>query len=257
MKEKYIVLLLFCGLLCCPQFVWAKAEQQPLDISCFDIEYCCEQYTKNDDVYHFTYEDGTFNIQQNEKYHFLILDGQYLQVPIKIIKDKAFVPLSALTDSMDCTIEQKGDTLFLVRKGQKLPISSKDGQIDENKMLGLRDVMEALGATVTYTRKGIMPLENPLIAVDFRESSYTKEQAEQKVQTVLLSCMKTAREAGKIVPSDMEYRIAKTEVVADIAGYYVLEGICTMLLEKSTGAVYMKMQSQESICMTKIQTNDV
>ena len=69
--------------------------------------------------------------------------------------------------------------------------------------------------------------------------------------------MKTAREAGKIVPSDMEYRIAKTEVVADIAGYYVLEGVCTILLEKSTGAVYMQMQSQESICMTKIQTNDV
>ena len=145
MKQKYIVLLLFCGLLCCPQFVWAKVKKQPLDIPCFDIEYCCEQYTQNDDVYHFTYEDGTFNIQQNEKYHFLILDGQYVQVPIKIIKDKAFVPLSALTNSMDCTIEQKGNTLFLMRKGQKLPISSKDRQIDENKMLGLRDVMEALG----------------------------------------------------------------------------------------------------------------
>lgn len=251
MKQKYIALLLFCGLLCCPHLVWAK--EQPLEQTYHAIEYDCHAYAENQNVYNFTYQDGVINIKQNEKYHFLLLDGQYVQVPITIVKDKALVPLSVLTDDMGCRIERKGDTWFLKKGKQKLPISSKNGQIDKSKMLGLRDVMEALGGTVTYTKKGIMPLDNPLIAIDFRKNQYTPAQAEQKAEKVLQSCMMRGRKEGKMVPADMEYRIAQTKIVGDIAGYYLLDGWYPMLLEKSTGNLYVQTQSKEKICIEKIE----
>lgn len=251
MKQTYIALLLFCGLLCCPRLAWAT--QQPPDQTYEGLAYDCKADTQQENKYDFTYQDGVIEITEHEKYHFLLLDGQYVQVPITIWKDKAFVPLSALTDDMGCRIERKGGTWFLRKGKQALPISSKDGTIDKSKMLGLRDVMEALGGTVTYTRMGIMPLENPLISVDFRKSVYTATQAEQKAKDALYDYMIEARKAGNIVPADMEYRIAQTKAVNEIAGYVVLDGWYPLFFENSTGNVYMQTQSEHKMCIEKIK----
>lgn len=226
-------------------------------------EYQCtinnteEEYESGIWKYGFQVEDEIlFDLWEDEKHIFLMCDGKYVDAPVHIAKDTAYVPLWVLINDMGFELRETKNGLALVRGSQKLMVNSKESQLDTRKMLPLRDVSEALGAEVTYMRKGVMPLYNPLISVDFRETVLTEEEALEKARNILISCLDAQQAQGYIhVDTPVKPEVTE-EIAADIdglqpsedvmAGYYLFQSLKYrpyILVEKSTGDVYCKSGS--------------
>ncbi|WP_394267377.1 hypothetical protein [Anaerotignum sp.] len=253
-KKRCFVASLACIMLWqTPVFGAEQEEMTPPEYRC-TINNTDEDYESGDWKYGFTVEEEPlFDLKEGEKHVFLLCDGKYVDAPVLIAKDTAYVPLWVLINDMGFELREEGNGLLLVRGNQKLTVSSKDSTLDTSKMLPLRDVSEALGAEVTYMRKGVMPLENPLISVDFRETVLTEEEALEKAKNILISCLKAQEEQGYIhVDTPVNPEITR-KIAADIdslhlseevmAGYYLFEGmeyLPYILVEKSTGEMYWK-----------------
>nr|WP_294583449.1 hypothetical protein [uncultured Anaerotignum sp.] len=236
-----------------PVFGAEEEKLTPPEYRC-TIDNTDEDYASGDWKYGFTVEEEPlFYLKEGEKHVFLLCDGAFVDAPVHIVKDTAYVPLWVLMNDMGFELRKEDGGLSLVRGSQKLTVSSKDSTLDTSKMLPLRDVSEALGAEVTYTRQGIAPLDNPLISVDFRETELTEEEALEKAKDILTSCLEAQQEQG-YVHEDTPVDPKITEKLAAeidalylsedvIAGYYLFEGmeyLPYILVEKSTGDVYCK-----------------
>ena len=198
-KKRCFAALLSCIMLWqTPVFGAEQEELSPPEYRC-TIDNTDEDYASGDWKYGFTVEEEPlFYLKEGEKHVFLLCDGKYVDAPVLIAKDTAYVPLWVLINDMGFELREEGNGLLLVRGNQKLTVSSKESTLDTSKMLPLRDVSEALGAEVTYMRKGVMPLENPLISVDFRGTELTEEEALEKAKEVLTSCLEAQQEQGYV-----------------------------------------------------------
>lgn len=259
-KKRCFAALLSCIMLWqTPVFGAEQEELSPPEYRC-TIDNTDEDYASGDWNYGFTVEEEPlFYLKEGEKHVFLLCDGKYVDAPVLIAKDTAYVPLWVLINDMGFELREEGNGLLLVRGSQKLTVSSKESTLDTSKMLPLRDVSEALGAEVTYMRKGVMPLENPLISVDFRETELTEEEALEKAKEVLTSCLEAQQEQGYVhedtpidpkITKKLAAEIDALHVSEDvIAGYYLFEGMENLpyiLVEKSTGEVYCKTGSGDA-----------
>lgn len=226
-----------------------------------NLEYRCTVNHPNEDCksehwnYGFTVEEEPlFELMEGEKHVFLLCDGTYVDAPVHIAKDTAYVPLWVLINNMGFELRKESGGLSLVRGSQKLTVSSKASKLDTSKMLPLRDVSEALGAEVTYMREGVMPLDNPLISVDFRETELTEEEALEKAKELLTFSLEVWKEQGYVSedtpvdPKVMEKWTAEMDALHlsedVVAGYYLFQGLENLpyiLVEKSTGQVYCKI----------------
>ncbi len=235
-KKRCFAALLSCIMLWqTPVFGAEQEELSPPEYRC-TIDNTDEDYASGDWNYGFTVEEEPlFYLKEGEKHVFLLCDGKYVDAPVLIAKDTAYVPLWVLINDMGFELREEGNGLLLVRGSQKLTVSSKESTLDTSKMLPLRDVSEALGAEVTYMRKGVMPLENPLISVDFRETELTEEEALEKAKEVLTSCLEAQQEQGYVhedtpidpkITKKLAAEIDALHVSEDvIAGYYLFEGM--------------------------------
>lgn len=256
MKKTGICVFMLAFSMLFPIAVLAEETEK----NCF-LEYTCTlaeeetDFDAGEGVYSFaTAEKEMFLLREGEKHTFFICDGQYVDAPVKIIKDTAYVPLFVLIDDMGFSVKEETNGLSLNRGEEKIFISSRQDELDASKMLRLRDVSEALGAEVTYTRQGVAPLGNPVISVDFRESVLTEEEALEEAKEVLTSCLEAVQENGYAVenkiPENPEISAKIEEQIAHMkpaesvmAGYYILEGPGLFFVEKSTGEVYQKTGS--------------
>lgn len=193
-KKRCFAALLSCIMLWqTPVFGAEQEELSPPEYRC-TIDNTDEEYASGDWNYGFTVEEEPlFYLKEEEKHVFLLCDGKYVDAPVLIAKDTAYVPLWVLINDMGFELREEGNGLLLVRGSQKLTVSSKDSTLDTSKMLPLRDVSEALGAEVTYMRKGVVPLDNPLISVDFRETELTEEEALERRKKSLHPVWKPSR----------------------------------------------------------------
>lgn len=196
-------------------------------------------------------EDTKLLLRAEEKRAFLMCNGTFTAVDVRIVRDTAYVPLSVLVEDLGFEIAEEKNSISLVRGDQKLMVSSMAGTLDTSKMLPLRDIAEALGAEVTYERDGIAPLGNPVISVEFRETVLTENEALEQAKEILTSCLEAERESGYVIEDHVaedpavsaviEKEISEMTFTEDIvAGYYVLEGPGLFLVEKSTGDIYQK-----------------
>lgn len=252
--KRYFAAALACTMLWqVPVYAADIADSHTPEYQC-GVNNTEEEYESGVWKYGFKVEDEIlFDLWEGEKHIFLMCDGEYVDAPVHIVKDTAYVPLWVLMNDMGFELRETSNGLALVRDSQKLMVNSKESRLDTSKMLPLRDVSEALGAEVTYTRRGIMPLDNPLISVDFRETELTEEEALEKAKDVLTSCLDAQQEQGYVhKDTPVDPKITE-KLAADIdalhlsedvmAGYYLFEGmeyLPYILVEKSTGAVYSK-----------------
>lgn len=259
-KKRYFAVFVSCIMLWqIPVFGAEQSELIPPEYRC-TINNTNEEYASGDWKYGFIVEEEPlFDLQEGEKHVFLLCDGEYVDAPVLIAKDTAYVPLWVLINDMGFELREEGNGLLLVRGNQKLTVSSKDSTLDTSKILPLRDVSETLGAEVTYMRKGVMPLGNPLISVDFRKTELTEEEALEQAKEILTSCLETQQTQGYVhedtpinpeITKKLAAEIDSLYVSEDvIAGYYLFEGmehLPYILVEKSTGDVYCKTGSEEA-----------
>lgn len=236
-----------------PVFAAKTEEHSPLEYIC-GVNNTDQDYESGIWKYGFQVGDEIlFDLKEGEKHVFLMCDGEYVDAPVHIVKDTAYVPLWVLINDMGFELRKEGNGLSLVRGSQKLTVSSKESKLDTSKMLPLRDVSEALGAEVTYTRQGIAPLHNPIISVDFRETVLTEEEALKKTKDILTSCLKAQQKQGYVhedtpinpeITKKLAAEIDSLSLSEDVmAGYYLFQGmeyLPYILVEKSTGEVYCK-----------------
>ncbi|HIY03582.1 MAG TPA: copper amine oxidase N-terminal domain-containing protein [Candidatus Anaerotignum merdipullorum] len=251
MKKRRLGGMVLACLLAIQVPTWAADEMQPLEYTC-TIAPEKSDFETGEWKYAFCVADLPMEyVQEGEKHTFLICDGQYLDIPVRIIQDTAFISASALTEGLGCKVVEKAGSVSLIKGSKKLTVSTENGGLDESKMLALRDVAEALGAEVTYTRMGVAPLHNPIISVDFRPVNWTEEEALEHAKEVLTACLQAGRESGAII----EHMVAEDPVISAgiakeiaamepaeevMAGYYLLNGPGLILVEKDTGEVYKK-----------------
>lgn len=153
-KKRCFAALLSCIMLWqTPVFGAEQEELSPPEYRC-TIDNTDEEYASGDWNYGFTVEEEPlFYLKEEEKHVFLLCDGKYVDAPVLIAKDTAYVPLWVLINDMGFELREEGNGLLLVRGSQKLTVSSKDSTLNTSKMLPLRDVSEALGAEVTYSER--------------------------------------------------------------------------------------------------------
>ncbi len=259
--------LFMIGGVCMLQFfvntAWAS---EPITSPCYMNQIDREHSNFDEGVwkYKFLSSSGVEVILEHDISHtFFMVNGNITDDDMVLVNNRAFAEIKEFCQYFNLAIKEDADTLVITSNNDEVVIDKKALTMEKNHnqiqskcifvnnkiYIPIREFANLFHVNVTYQKSGIMPMMNPLINIDNRKQTVTKEQAVTMIKEKLTYYNQEFESKGGYANQDSYIQNAKKEIqekindlhyVDETASYWIIRGPLLFLVDKTSGSMYVK-----------------
>ena len=190
-KKIFICGILFSQVFCTQ--AWAGEEVNSI---CYQNTIDTENSNFDEGLWKYKFEASAGEnviLEEGEKHTFLIINGSISSEDIVIKNARSYIELKGICRELDLPIKEANEHIIIENGSDIVVLEKKSLMMEKNKerldMKGMvigdevyvpiRGFAALFNISVSYSRSNIMPMYNPLINIESRERSISKDQALQ------------------------------------------------------------------------------